>query len=122
MPSLTSQFLCGTLCVLMTLPLSFDSRSQTQSSATQQFATLSDRFMKDSLALSPANASAAGYHTHIDSKTGQKIELDALLDDLSLEAIARQRDFYTTRRERFHSEAPLSALDPENAADWQLLD
>jgi uncharacterized protein (DUF885 family) len=78
--------------------------------------------MKDSLALSPANASAAGYHTHIDPKTGQKIELDALLDDLSLEAIARQRDFFSTWRERFRSEAPLSALGPEDAADWQLID
>jgi uncharacterized protein (DUF885 family) len=122
MPSFSSQILCGTLCVLMTLPPSFDSRSQTQSDAAQQFATLSDRFMKDSLALSPANASAAGYHTHIDPKTGQKIELDALLDDLSLEAIARQRDFFSTWRERFRSEAPLSALGPEDAADWQLID
>ena len=122
MPSFTSQFLCGTLCVLMTLPSSFAPPSQTQSSATQQFATLSDRFMKDSLALSPVNASAAGYHTHIDPKTGQKIELDALLDDLSLESIAHQRDFYSTWRERFRSEAPLSALGPEDAADWQLID
>ena len=78
--------------------------------------------MKDSLALSPVNASAAGYHTHIDPKTGQKIELDALLDDLSLESIAHQRDFYSTWRERFRSEAPLSALGPEDAADWQLID
>src|SRR3984957_8692912 len=122
MPSFSSQILCGTLCVLMTLPSPFAPPSQTQSSATQQFATLSDRFMKDSLALSPVNASAAGYHTHIDPKTGQKIELDALLDDLSLESIAHQRDFYSTWRERFRSEAPLSALGPEDAADWQLID
>jgi uncharacterized protein (DUF885 family) len=90
--------------------------------ATQKFAALSDQFMKDSLALSPVSASAAGYHTHLDSETGQKIELDALLDDLSLESIAQQRAFYAAWRDRFHTETPVSSLDPEDAADWQLID
>jgi uncharacterized protein (DUF885 family) len=90
--------------------------------ATQKFAALSDQFMKDSLALSPVSASAAGYHTHLDSETGQKIELDALLDDLSLESIAQQRVFYAAWRDRFHTETPVSSLDPEDAADWQLID
>jgi uncharacterized protein (DUF885 family) len=90
--------------------------------ATQKFAALSDQFMKDSLALSPVSASAAGYHTHLDSKTGQKIELDALLDDLSLESIAQQRAFYAAWRDLFHTETPVSSLDPEDAADWQLID
>jgi uncharacterized protein (DUF885 family) len=90
--------------------------------AGQKFAALSDQFMKDSLALSPVNASAAGYHTHVDSKTGEKIELDALLDDLSLESISRQRGFYAAWRGRFHSETPASSLEPEDAADWQLID
>src|ERR1700735_1910085 len=122
MPSFSPQILFGMLCVLMPLPPFFTSRSQTQSSAAEQFASLSDQFMKESLALSPVNASAAGYHTHVDAKTGQKIELDALLDDLSLESIARQRDFYAAWRERFHTETPVSSLDPEDAADWQLID
>jgi uncharacterized protein (DUF885 family) len=128
MPSFSSQFLCGTLCVLMTLPPSFSSRqstpppAQSESPAAQKFAALSDQFMKDSLALSPVNASAAGYHTHIDPKTGQKLELDAMLDDVSLESIALQRSFYANWRERFHAECPVSSLDPEDAADWQLID
>src|SRR6202522_573614 len=121
MPSSSLQFFCGTLCVLMTLfPAS--SPQSTDSSSAQKFATLSDQFMKDSLALSPVNASAAGYHTHIDPKTGQKIELDALLDDLSLESIASQRDFYASWRERFRAETPVSSLDQEDASDWQLID
>ena len=130
MPSLSSQALCGTLVIAMTLlPSTPSPRSaqappaaQSDSPAAQKFATLSDQFMKDSLALSPVNASAAGYHTHVDAKTGQKIELDALLDDLSLESIARQRDFYASWRERFRTETPVSSLDPEDAADWQLID
>ena len=129
MPSFSSQFFCGTLCVLMTLPTltssprcSPQANAQSESPAAQKFAALSDQFMKDSLALSPVNASAAGYHTHIDPKTGQKIELDALLDDLSLESIASQRDFYASWRERFRAETPVSSLDQEDASDWQLID
>ena len=91
-------------------------------SASQKFAQLSDEFLKDSLVLSPTSASAAGYHTHLDPKTGKTIELDALLDDMSLQAIARQRAFYAEWRERFRKETPVASLDPEDAADWQLID
>jgi uncharacterized protein (DUF885 family) len=127
MLSFPSQFFCATLCVLMTLTPSSPPRSappsaQSESPTAQKFATLSDQFMKDSLALSPANASAAGYHIHIDPKTGQKLELDAMLDDMSLASIAAQRDFYANWRQRFHTETPLASLDPEDAADWQLID
>jgi uncharacterized protein (DUF885 family) len=132
MPSFSMQFFCVTLCAFMTLlPSSSPQQSaqspapvasQTASPAAEKFAALSDQFMKDSLALSPVSASAAGYHTHFDQKTGQKLELDAILDDLSLESVARQRDFYASWRERFRTETPLSSLDPEDAADWQLTD
>ncbi len=115
------------LLVLMTSPRS-NSQQQGQSSddsraaVSRKFAVLSDQFMKDSLALSPTNASAAGYHTHLDATTGKTVALDAELDDLSLDSIARQRAFYANWRERFHKETPPSALDPEDAADWQLVD
>jgi uncharacterized protein (DUF885 family) len=91
-------------------------------SASKKFAELSDRFMKDSLALSPTGASQAGYHVHIDPKTGEKIELDAQLDELSLKAMDEQRAFYASWRERFRTETPLATLDPQDAADWQLID
>ena len=93
-----------------------------QALAAQKFAELSDRFMKDSLALSPTSASQAGYHKHVDAKTGKTIELDALLDDFSLESMGAQRAFYEQWRERFHKETPASALDAQDAADWQLID
>jgi uncharacterized protein (DUF885 family) len=92
------------------------------SSPAQKFAELSDQFMKDSLALSPTSASAAGYHKHVDPKTGKTIELDALLDDMSLEAMAEQRAFYQQWRERFRNETPVSTLDAQDSADWQLID
>src|ERR1700722_663875 len=121
MPSVASLFFCVTLSLLMTLTLAQQS-TPPSSDAVQKFATLSDQFMKDSLALSPVSASAAGYHTHLDPKTGQKIELDALLDDMSLESIAQQRAFYAAWRDRFHNETPVASLNPEDAADWQLID
>ena len=116
--------------VLLMLMISQRSNSQQQgqssddsrAAASMKFALLSDQFMKDSLALSPSSASAAGYHTHLDAKTGKTIALDAELDDLSLESIAKQRAFYANWRERFHNETPPSSLDPEDAADWQLID
>jgi len=116
--------------VLLTLMISQRSNSQqqdprsyaTRAAASKKFAVLSDQFMKDSLALSPSSASAAGYHTHLDAKTGKTIALDAELDDLSLESISQQRAFYANWRERFHRETPPSALDSEDAADWQLID
>ena len=91
-------------------------------SPAQKFAELSDQFMKDSLALSPTSASAAGYHKHVDPKTGKTIELDALLDDMSLEAMAEQRAFYQNWRERLRNETPVSTLDAQDSADWQLID
>jgi uncharacterized protein (DUF885 family) len=116
--------------ILWTLMTSLPSNSQQQrqpsdashAAASRKFPALSDQFMKDSLALSPSSASAAGYHTHLDAKTGKTIALDAELDDLSLESIAQQRAFYANWRERFHKETPASALDPEDAADCQLVD
>src|SRR5580704_17310253 len=116
--------------VLLTLMISQRSTSQQQSqpsddaraAGSKKFAVLSDQFMKDSLALAPTNASAAGYHTHLIAKSGKTIALDAELEDLSLESIAQQRTFYANWRDRFHKETPPSALDPEDAADWQLID
>src|SRR5271154_3140856 len=91
-------------------------------SGSAKFAELSDRFMKDSLALSPVSASQAGYHVHVDPKTGDKIELDAQLDDLSLKAMDAQREFYSGWRARFRTETPPATLSPQDAADWQLID
>ena len=90
--------------------------------ASRKFAELSDQFLKDALALTPVNASTAGYHKHIDPSNGKTIELDAQFDDMSLEAFARLRAFYAGWRERFRKETPVSSLGPEDAADWHLID
>jgi uncharacterized protein (DUF885 family) len=127
MPRRCFTFACALLWTLMISQPSNSQQKQQPSddagaAAAQKFAALSDQFMKDSLALSPSSASAAGYHSHLDARTNKTIALDAVLDDLSLESIAQQRAFYANWRQRFHKETPPSALDPEDAADWQLVD
>jgi uncharacterized protein (DUF885 family) len=127
---MSSRWLTCACVILWVLMMTLPSKSQetdqspdvSRAAAAQKFAALSDKFMKESLALSPSSASAAGYHVHHDPKTGKTIELDALLDDLSLESIAQQGAFYANWRERFREETPLTDLDPEDAADWQLVD
>jgi hypothetical protein len=88
----------------------------------ERFAQLCEEFIHETLALSPSAASQAGYHRHVDSKTGKTIELDALLDDVSPGGMTEQRRVYSQWRNRFHAEAPISSLEAEDAADWRLID
>ena len=90
--------------------------------ANVKFAEMTDQFVKDSLALSPVSASQAGYHQHKDPKTGQMIDLDAQLDDVSAQAFAAQEKFYREWRTRFQTETPIASLNAEDAADFRLID
>jgi len=90
--------------------------------ANAKFAKLSEEFIHETLALSPAAASQAGYHRHLNPKTGKTIALDSLLDDMSPEGVAEQRRVYAQWRERFHTETPVASLGLEDAADWHLID
>ena len=105
---------------------SSSSGSSSSGAANAKFAKLSEEFIHETLALSPSNASQAGYHQHIDpktrTKTGKTIALDALLDDVSAAGMAEQRRVYAQWRERFRTETPLASLGVEDAADWQLID
>lgn len=86
------------------------------------FAAMCEDFIHETLAASPAAASQAGYHFHVDRKTGKKIALDALLDDMSPAGIAEQRRLYISWRKRFQTETPVASLGPDDAADWRLID
>jgi hypothetical protein len=92
------------------------------SGSNAKFASLSEQFIHETLALSPSNASQAGYHLHLDPLTNKTVALDALLDDVSPAGIAEQRRVYVQFRERFRSETPLASLGVQDAADWQLID
>jgi len=90
--------------------------------ANAKFAAMTDQFVKDSLALSPVNASQAGYHKHKDPKTGKTVDLDAQLDDVSPQAMAVQEKFYRDWRNRFQTETPIASLNAQDAADFRLID
>jgi uncharacterized protein (DUF885 family) len=99
--------------------------AQTSNSSPEpnaKFAKLCEEFIHETLALSPSNASQAGYHQHVDPRTGKTIALDALLDDVSAAGKAEQRRVYAQWLERFRTETPLASLGVEDAADWQLID
>ena len=87
-----------------------------------KFAEMSDRFVKDSLVLSPVSASQAGYHKHTDPATGKTIDLDAQLDDVGPQGFATQEKFYSEWRTRFQTETPVASLNPQDAADFRLID
>ena len=107
-------------CVLILTALI--SHAQSSSDSNAKFAALSEEFIHTTLALSPSNASQAGYHLHKDPKTGKTIALDALLDNVSAAGWVEQRRVYAAFRERFRMETPVATLGPEDAADWRLID
>jgi hypothetical protein len=115
------QFLPVVACVLISSAL-IAQTSNSSAEANAKFAKLSEKFIHETLALSPSNASQAGYHQHVDPKTGKTIALDALLDDVGAAGKAEQRRVYAQWRERFLTETPLASLGVEDAADWQLID
>jgi uncharacterized protein (DUF885 family) len=83
---------------------------------------MTDAFVKESLALSPVNASYAGFHRYKDPKTGKVIALDAELDDVSARQVAEVEAFYRAWRARFQKESPVASLNPQDAADYRLID
>ncbi|MCI0349544.1 MAG: DUF885 domain-containing protein [Acidobacteriales bacterium] len=87
-----------------------------KSAASSAFARLSDQFMKESLALSPVNASQAGYHVHGKGKAAR--HLDAELDDVGPAAFEKQAKFYRDWRKRFSTKIRYS---DEDAADLRLI-
>jgi uncharacterized protein (DUF885 family) len=109
-------------CILISTALVAQTASSADAGSNPKFAKLTEEFIHETLALSPSNASQAGYHQHVDHNTGKTIALDALLDDVSPADYAEQRRVYAQWRERFRTETPIATLGVEDAADWQLID
>jgi len=116
------QLLPVVVCVLISSAMVAQNNPPGDVGASAKFAKLSEEFIHETLALSPSNASQAGYHKHVDPKTGKTVALDAQLDDVSVAGYAEQRRVYTRWRERFRTETPVASLGLEDAADWQLID
>jgi len=107
---------------LTTIFITAQNMKQPNNQANTKFSQMCDQFVKDSLALSPVNASQAGYHKHVDPKTGKMILLDAQLDDVSAQGMAAQEKFYRAWRQRFRTETPVASLNAQDSADFRLID
>jgi uncharacterized protein (DUF885 family) len=81
---------------------------------TTDFEKLIDDFLYSSLALSPVNATATGYHEH------NGVSLDEQLDDYSAGAIEAQRRFYEGIQARVQS-LNRALLDAEQQADLEIV-
>src|SRR5436853_5627415 len=99
-----------------------NANSGNEAGSHSKFLTLADQFVKEGLALSPVGASQAGYHKHLDAKTGKTIMLDAQLDDVGRAGIAAQLKFYRGWRKRFQTKTPVASLNALDAADYRLID
>ena len=96
-------------------------KNESPKSDATSFDSLSELFVHESLARAPHLASEAGYHVHKDERTGEIVELDALLDDLSLERVYDDVVFYKSFKERFEKETPRESLAPQDVADFDLI-
>ncbi|MBI3698099.1 MAG: DUF885 domain-containing protein [Acidobacteria bacterium] len=76
---------------------------------------MAEEFVYTSLSLSPVSATAVGYHQHGEAS------LDRMLDDLSAEGIANQRQFYLGFRDRLAKTVNPDGLTPEDRADYDLI-
>jgi uncharacterized protein (DUF885 family) len=115
-------FLYLVLCGVFISVVQAQTMHSGNTAAKPKFSALCDQFVKASLALSPVGASQAGYHKHVDPKTGNTIALDAELDDVSPAALAEQLKFYREWRSKFKTQAPIASLNAEDAADYRLID
>ncbi len=78
------------------------------------FGPLAEEFVYTTLAFSPVNATAAGYHEH----KGQ--DLDTTLDDFSPAALERQRQFYRAFEERL-GKTDAARYGTEDRADYDIV-
>jgi uncharacterized protein (DUF885 family) len=86
----------------------------TSTSGASDFEKLTDDLIYGGLALSPVNATQAGYHEH------NGVPLDELLDDYSTPGIDKQRTFYEGFQNRIDG-LNSSSLDREQQADLEII-
>jgi uncharacterized protein (DUF885 family) len=75
---------------------------------------MEEEFVGTTLSFSPANATAQGYHSHLGA------DLDNLLDDVSGQAIQKQRDYYSAFHQKLQ-DVDRTTLAPEDQADYDMI-
>ena len=99
--------------VVATIPL-FLAAAACNRNSSEDFNRISDEFVYTSLTFSPAAATSAGLHQYRNQN------LDELLDDLSPEALEKQRQFYSGFQNRLAGLNP-DRLTNEERADLRIL-
>src|ERR1051326_7295218 len=103
------------ICLLFLVSCSTSKSTVTNNrSSASDFEKLTDDLIYGSLALSPVNATQAGYHEH------NGVPLDVLLDDYSTSGIDKQRVFYEGFQNRVNA-LNSSSLDKEQQADLEII-
>jgi uncharacterized protein (DUF885 family) len=85
-----------------------------------RFPALANDFVFTSLSFSPSGATQVGLHVFVDPKSGDTLRLDAMLDDFSPAAIARERSYYRSVDSQLTA-IGRDRLDPQTQADYDLL-
>src|SRR2546425_9461099 len=86
----------------------------------QDFAQLAHDFVYTTLSFAPGSATQTGLHEYTDPRTGERLQLDELLDDFSPAALAHEQGFYRDFLRRLH-QISRDRLDPQTQADYDLL-
>lgn len=89
--------------------------SCSRSTPAPEFQKVADDFVYTTLSFSPVNASGQGLHTY----NGKNFDRD--LDNLSLQEIRRQRDYYIALHKRLEG-FDKGSLSPEDRADYGIID
>jgi hypothetical protein len=84
------------------------------------FPALANDFVFTSLSFAPSSATQYGLHVFVDPRTGDTLHLDALLDDYSPAAIARERSYYRSVDSQLTA-IGRDRLDAQTQADYDLL-
>ena len=111
----TSIVLAATLAVLL-------AGCATETPPAEVMRGLAEGFIYDALALSPINATAAGYHEHTAGAEGATVRLDEMLDDYSAEGVAQRVAYYRDFGERLHRDVQRDRLSGQEWADYAVLE
>ncbi len=107
--------ICGAASLLSAASLASAAALTSPASPTnEKFNNLVDDFVLSTLALSPTNATASGYHVH------KGVSLDDLLDDFSPEGIAASRSMLQDFAARIEA-SDAASLDAEQKADIDIM-
>jgi uncharacterized protein (DUF885 family) len=104
----------GAAAALVYLTCGAGSLASAAAQSNSKFNNLVDDFVLSTLALSPTNATASGYHVH------KGVSLDDLLDDFSPEGIATSRNMLQDFAARIDA-SDAASLDKQQQADIDIM-